>query len=304
MFVGHALFAFALTALGAARLNVPRERALKYGLVAGLFAAVPDVDVIYAPAGLMLSSAQQFSPDVFWETANVIHRGPTHSLVMGAVLAAAVVLWVVGTRSSKTLSLSLAALLIAVGTAFSGLVGGVVVVAFAVTGYTVAVWADRDGVSPRQLLALALVGLLSHPFGDLFTGSPPPFLYPFDVVLVAERVALHPDPTANLLSAFAVELGVVWLAVWTYTRLSGARLPRLVTRRASLGVGYAAAVIVLPAPTMEQSAQFVFSVLAIGIIGAPMRPFSAEVDWLETIVTGLGAVTLALAAYALTYGVL
>ena len=304
MFVGHALFAFALTALGAARLDVPRERALTYGLVAGLFAAVPDIDIIYAPAGLVLGSAQQFSPDVFWETANVIHRGPTHSLVLGAVLAAAVALWVVGTRSSKTASLSLAALLVAVGTAFSGVVGGVVVFAFVVAGYAAAGVAGRYAVSPRELFALALVGLLSHPFGDLFTGSPPPFLYPFDVALVAERIALHPDATANLLSAFAVELGVVWLAVWTYTRLSGARLPRLVTRRASLGIGYAAAAIVLPAPTMEQSAQFVFSVLAIGFVGAPMRPFSAEVDWLETVVTGLAAVTVALGAYALAYGVL
>lgn len=304
MFVGHALFAFALTALGATRLNVPRERALKYGVVAGLFAAVPDVDVIYAPAGLLLGSAQQFSPDLFWETANIIHRGPTHSLVLGAVLAAAVVLWMSGTRLSKALSLSLAALLVVIGTAFSGAVGGVVVLAFTIAGYGVAVGAGRYGIDPRELVPLALIGLLSHPFGDLFTGSPPPFLYPFDITVVAERIALHPDPTANLLAAFAVELGVVWLAVWTYTRLSGAELPQLVTRRASLGVGYAAAVMILPAPTMEQSAQFVFSVLAIGVVGAPMRPFSAEIDWLETAVTGLAAVTVALAAYALAYGIL
>jgi len=304
MFVGHALLAFALTALGVTHLNVPRERALTYGLVAGLFAAVPDVDVIYAPVGLLLGSAQKLGPDVFWETANVIHRGPTHSLVMGTVLAVAVVFWAAGTHRSRTLSLSLAAILVVIGTLFSGVIGGVVVFAFATAGYAVAAVAGRFDIAPRRLLPLALFGLLSHPFGDLFTGSPPPFFYPFDLTLVAERLALHPEPTTNLLLAFAVELAIVWLAVWTYTRLSGARLPRLVTRRASLGVVYAAAVVVLPAPTMEQSAQFVFSVLAIGFVGAPIRPFSAEVDWLETTVTGLAAVTVALGAYALAYGVL
>jgi len=89
MFLGHALLAFALAVRGARRLSVPRERALRYGVVAGLFAAIPDVDVIYAPVGLALRSAETLGPDVFWETANVIHRGPTHSLVMGGALALA-----------------------------------------------------------------------------------------------------------------------------------------------------------------------------------------------------------------------
>ena len=87
MFIGHALLAFALVVGAAERFSVPRERVLQYGIVAGLFAAVPDVDVVYAPVGLLLRSAETLGPDVFWETANVIHRGPTHSLVMGGALA-------------------------------------------------------------------------------------------------------------------------------------------------------------------------------------------------------------------------
>lgn len=304
MFIGHALLAFALTVVATERFDVPRERALRYGVFAGLFAAVPDVDVVYAPAGLLLQSAATLGPDVFWETANVIHRGPTHSLVMGVALALAVACWAVGTRRARALSLSLAAALVAVGWLFSGAVGGVVVTVFVLSGFAVGAMATRSTVSPRPLLGVALLGLLSHPFGDLFTGSPPPFLYPFDVVLVAERVALHPDPTGQLLAAFAVELGAIWLAALAYTRLSDRRLPELISPRAALGAGYAVTALLLPAPTMEQSAHFVFSVLAISVVGAPVRPFSRGIDGPRAVLTGLTAVTVAAVAYAMAYGVL
>ncbi len=116
--------------------------------------------------------------------------------------------------------------------------------------FGLAVWCrhsrtSRD-VSPRTVTGLALLGLLTHPFGDLFTGGPPPFFYPFDVTLVAERVMLHPDPTTHLLAAFAIELATVWLAVWTYVHLRGYTLTGLVRPRAALGLGYAAAILSCP----------------------------------------------------------
>lgn len=302
MFVGHALLAFALTVRLAGRFSVPRERALRYGVVAGLFAAVPDVDIVYAPVGLLLDSVETVGPDVFWQTANVIHRGPTHSLLMAGALAVAVSLWAVGSRSTRALSVGLATLLVGVGTAASGTIGGVVVLVFVLAGFAVGEYGTRKGLGPQTLLSVSLVGLLTHPFGDLFTGSPPPFLYPFDVTVVAERVALHPDPTANLLAAFAIELGVVWLAVWTYARSSDVSLVESVNPRATLGVGYAGAALLLPAPTLEQSALFVFSVLAIGVVGAPVRPFRDGMDSREMVVTGLSAITVAALAYALVYG--
>lgn len=304
MFVGHALLAFALAVRGARRFSVPRERALRYGVVAALFAAIPDIDVVYAPVGLLARSVETVSPDVFWETANVIHRGPTHSLVMAGTLAVAVALWHTDSPVAKTLSVTLGALLVAVAGAVSGVVGGVVVALFVIAGFVVSTLATRRGVATRPLLALAAIGLLSHPFGDLFTGSPPPLLYPLDVTLIAERVLLHPDPTAHLLAAFAVELGAVWLAVWTYANVSGLRLTELINPRATLGVGYAGAALLLPAPTLENAEPFVFSVLAIGVVGAPTQPFSAGVDWREVLVTGLSAVTVATVTYALVYALL
>lgn len=304
MFVGHGLLAFALVANLARRSGTDRGRALVLGFVAALFATVPDIDVVYAPAGLLLQSVNTLSPDVFWETANVVHRGPTHSLVMGTVLAIAVTLWVARTRHYRMLSIAMLAGLVGVATLESGVIAGVVVLVFSMGGLGVTVLAERFDLTPRELFAVAAVGLLSHPFGDLFTGSPPPLLYPFDVTLVAERLVLHPDPTGHLLAAFAVELGTVWFALWTYAHLRGCTLTELVHPRASLGVGYAVAALVLPAPTLEHSAHFVFSVLALGVAGAPFRPFSRGIDWLETLVTGLAAVTIAALAYAIAYGLL
>lgn len=304
MFVGHSLLAFAIAALAARRLDVTEERAIQFGVLAGLFAAVPDVDVVYAPVGLVLQSAQSLGPNVFWETANVVHRGPTHSLVLSALLAVAVALWVADSRAAWGLALALVVALTGIATAVSGPVGGVVTLVFATAGLGVAALAAQWDLGSRSAFAVAFLGLLSHPFGDLFTGSPPPFLYPFDVVVIAERVALHPDPTTHLLAAFAVELGTIWLAVWTYARLRGYALTGLVHPKASLGVGYAAAAFLLPAPTLEHSAHFVFSVLALSIVGAPARPLSGDIDWLETVVTGLAAVTIAGLAYALALGLI
>ena len=304
MFLGHALLAFALVALLAHSAGVHRERALQLGVLGGLFATVPDVDVVYAPVGLLLQSVDTVGPDIFWETANVIHRGPTHSLVMGAILALAVGLWATRRRAGRLAAVALVAGLVAIASLRSGHVGALVTTVFGTAGLTVAALASRLDLGPRTAGPVALVGLLSHPFGDLFTGSPPALLYPFDVTLVADRVLLHPDPTGHLLGAFAIELGCVWLAVWTYARLRGYALSELVFPRAALGTGYAVAAFVLPAPTLEQSAHFVFSVLALSVVGAPVRPFSQGVNLLETVVTGLAAVTIAALTYAILYGLL
>ncbi|MDS0222552.1 metal-dependent hydrolase [Haloarcula sp. S1AR25-5A] len=302
MFVGHALFAFALGALAARWLGLSRERAVQLGVVAGLFAAAPDADIVYAPFGLLVGAAENLTADGFWETANVVHRGPTHSLVLGTALAVAAGLWSTESQPARIASLAIGVALVAVTGVLSGPVAALVTVVFVAAALAIATFAVSRDISPRTVAALALLGLLTHPFGDLFTGGPPPFLYPFDVTLVAERVLLHPDPTTHLLAAFAIELATVWLAVWTYVHLRGYTLTELVRPRAALGIGYAAAVLFLPAPTLERSAHFVFSVLALGVIGAPVRPFSHGVDWLETVVTGLAAVTIAALAYAMAYG--
>lgn len=306
MFVGHGLLAFAVAAGVAHALGWSRERALAVGLVAGAFGLAPDVDVLYAPAGLLVS----LSPEAFWAAGNAVHRAVTHSLVVGAV--AAVAAWLLAGATSPEGYAErvdrarlgagglLLAGLVAVAAAVTGPLAALVTAAFAVAVALVALAAPKLGLGPRAAGAAALVGLLTHPFGDLFTGAPPTMLYPFDAVLVAERVVLHPDPTLHLLGAMGVELATAWLALLVYLRLDGYRLREHLAGRAGLGAGYAAVAPLLVPPTLGVSYHFVFSVLAVGLVAA-VASRDVRRRPLRVAVTGLAAVTLAALAYAAVY---
>lgn len=333
MMVGHAMLAFALVVPVALALGYDRERALALGVVAGAFAAVPDVDMAYA----LLGAAQTQVADVwavteaFWQSSRAVHRSTTHSLVI-AVPAALAFAWSVGgtgrgyalPRSPHALSrrqvAALAVLAGLVGVAFleNGPLGAAITTVFAVSGVAVAgVARRRAGLSGREILAVGLVGLLSHPFGDVFTGSPPDFLYPLEMTLLDGRVALAADPTLNLLAVFGLELATIWLAAVAFCRLTDRRPHEHVDARATLGAAYGVAALVLPAPTLSVSYHFVFTVLAVGTVGvAPLgvpvgrlrrptawsRPRLPDADdALAAALTGLAAVTLGAAAYAAGY---
>jgi len=335
MFVGHGLLAFALVAAVATRLDYPRRRALAFGLVAGAFATVPDVDIAYALVGVV--GAEATAPlqlaQTFWATGNVVHRGVTHSLAVAPAAAAVAGLSAArrGASGRRRVALSLGAgavalALVAGVTAVSGGLAGGVTAAFVLAVGVVATVAAAVGPSAREVVALALTGLLTHPFGDLFTGEPPAMLYPFDATLFAARVTLHPDPTLHLLAAFALELSTAWLAVAVVARLYGVR-PAVgwwafgrradgttVLPRASLAAGYAASVLLIPAPTLDLSYPFVFSVLAVGALGVIPRirlvrsvgrragsPTVALPSAATATLTGLTAVSVAAAAYTLAY---
>jgi membrane-bound metal-dependent hydrolase YbcI (DUF457 family) len=229
--------------------------------------------------------------------------------VVGAVTACAVA--AIATRRPAVRAAGGAALvaLVAVVAAAGGALVGAVTALFAAGGAALALGARRYGLAPRVAGAAALAGLWSHPFGDLLTGSPPALLYPFEYTVIADRVVLSADPTLHLLGAFAVELATVWLALWTYFRLRDRRLAAHVDRRAVAGVGYAGAAVALPAPTLDVSYHFVFSVLAVGAVGAapPTRRITRarralrSLDAPQVAATGLAAVTLATAVYAGVY---
>ncbi|MFC7173477.1 hypothetical protein ACFQL0_09150 [Haloplanus litoreus] len=93
-------------------------------------------------------------------------------------------------------------------------------------------------------------------------------LYPLDATLVSERVTLAADPTLHLLGAFGVELATIWAAVAVAGLATGLRPRTAVGPRAGLGAGYAASVLLIPAPTLDLSYPFVFSVLGVGLVGA------------------------------------
>ncbi|WP_415379160.1 metal-dependent hydrolase [Halosimplex sp. TS25] len=302
MFVGHACLAFAVAAFGAHRLGWSRATALRVAVLAGLFAALPDVDVVYGLAGLVAPApgAGPIPVESFWDAGNQVHRGVTHALPVAAVATVAVALSARSELHLRAVGGGLLLALIPGVTLLSGLLAGAVTAVFVVGAAALVVAARRRDVSPRVVGTAALVGLVTHPFGDLLTGEPPAFLYPFDITLVAERVVLSADPTLHLLGAFGVELATVWLALAAYFHISGKRPHSHVDRRAVLGVAYAGAALALPAPTLEVSYHFVFSVLAVGFVGAAPPSFERLRTW-RAAVTGLAAVSLAAVAYLMVY---
>jgi len=306
MFVGHGVLAFALVGAVATRLGLDRAQALRLGFVAALFATLPDVDMLYGPFGLLGGFSGVFdAADAFWSTGNVVHRGPTHSLVIGAVTAGAVALWHGRSRSQMALALGLLAGVVGIALTSSGIIAGAVMLVFAVGALAISRFAEWGGFSARAVFVTALVGLLSHPLGDLVTGEPPALLAPFDVSLVADRVTLAADPTLHLLGAFAIELAILWLGLTVYTRLTDRALRSQISPKATLGVAYAGAALTLPAPTLDTSYQFVFTVLAVGGVGITQREVLRRelraVDWLRAAATGLAAITLAALAYLVVY---
>lgn len=304
--VGHAALAFAIVAWLALRADFTRERALLVGITAGAFAMVPDVDMGYAIVGL--ATAGSTSPsvllDTFWDAGLTVHRGMTHSLLIGGLAAVGFGLVAYRGVTSATGVAVLVGMAAATAVLIGALNGGVIGL-FVIAGAAVALGARRAGVEPRHVFGASLVGVLTHPFGDLFTGTAPTLLYPLDVRLLPTRVTLSADPTLHLLGAFAIEVATVWLALAVYLQLRDQPIRAHIGRRAVLGAGYAAAVVALPPPTLSISYQFVFSVLAVGLICASADhplPDLRSVQSRQTVLsTGLAAVTVAWVAYAVAY---
>lgn len=300
MFVGHGLLAFAVVALAGERLGWDRRAVLAAAALAALFGTLPDVDVVYAPVGFLLDADPAAPVESFWVAGNQVHRGITHSLVVAVPTAAAVGLLAGRRTPARVAGAATLAGVWALATLVSGALGSAVTLAFVAGAAGLTALARRYEVTPARAAGAALVGLSTHPFGDLLTGSPPALFYPFDAVLVAERVTLSPDATLHLLGAFWLELAVVWLAVAAYFRLTDRRVLAHVERPAALGVCYGGAALVLPPPTLAVSYHFVYTVLGTGLVAvAATRPV-ARLSW-SIGLTALAAVSVASVSYAVVY---
>lgn len=308
MMVGHAALAFALTALIAVRLGVSSERALLVGAVAGAFAVTPDFDMGYAFVGVV--TADTLAPSVlqaaFWEAGLVVHRGMTHSLVVGGVTALGFGL-LAYSRLGRAAGAAILAGLVAATFAFVGPLETGVLSSFVVAGGAVTAGALWLGLTQREVLGTALVGILTHPFGDLFTGTAPVLLYPLEGRHLPEQVVLFDEPTLHLLGAFGIELATIWAALLVMLWLRDRPIRQYIHHRAVAGVTYGAAVLALPPPTLDVSYHFVFSVLAVGSVGAavdlPLPAFRERATQYTVLLTALTAITLAWASYAIVYAV-
>ncbi|MFD2372286.1 metal-dependent hydrolase [Haloarchaeobius iranensis] len=252
----------------------------------------------------------------FWSASTVVHRSVTHSLVVAPIAALAFALVVVRGRHAGTsiaVGFVLLGALTVVAAALHGLLGLVVLGAFSLAGVAVAaIVRESSSLDARTTFVVALAGLASHPFGDLFTGEPPAMLWPLDTTVFTSHVALSADPTLHLLGAFAVELAVVWFALLAFCWVTGRR-PE-VKSRATAGLAYGGAFFLLPPPTLDVSYHFVFSILAVGtVLAVPLAaPTRTQVAFdalrrgvtdhgVRSVATGLAAITFALVAYGGLY---
>lgn len=306
MFIGHATLTFALIAFAALFCGVSRERALALGVATGLFAFLPDADMVYALTGFLhVDEASTFAAaNAFWATSTAVHRSITHSLLIAIPMAIGVALLSTTQYWLKAASMGIFAVLVSIVFVKSGSLGILVTVAFILAG-TVVVYVARNhlDLGARDVGLVALVGLASHPFGDLLTGDPPAFLYPLEVTVMETRPAPFVDPTLNLLTAFGFELMAIWAGLLVFLHLTDQRFRTHLATRAAIGGAYALTALVIQPPTLETSYQFVFTVLAVGSLGVHPRSIidRSEQDMVTTIVTGLSAVTVAGLGYTITY---
>lgn len=323
MYVGHALLAFALGAVAARLLGVDERRALRYGVAAGAFALVPDVDMVYTAYAVWRDGPAGIFPTTehVWTRSWVVHRSLTHSLLTGAVGAvfAGHVAALVLDRPAPGRRLPPPTALAAVP-GLVGLAGGLAWVAWVTAGTlgiaTMLVYAGatalvawlavRRGGSALGVAGAAAVGLLSHPFGDVFTGRPPALLYPLVAGPSGPKLALSAQPTVNLVGLFLLEVGLAWLAVGAAARLTGLSVRSLVRPGAALGVGFAATAPVIAPPTLEVAYHFALGVLATGaLLGLPTLAYHRErpqtVRAMTALSTGLAATTLAIVGYLVAY---
>lgn len=307
MIAGHTMLAFAIVTWFVAWRGASRRRALALGIAAGAFATVPDVDMAYALVGLVQTGPAGVwtMTNAFWGSATEVHRTITHSFVLAVPAAVAFAAFAHRSRAVRATGIAVVVTMAAyVGTIDGGLAAAIASL-FGVAGLGVAAVARRYDLTATDVLGVALFGLLSHPFGDTITGYPPGFFYPFDYQPMDGRIALAADPTIDFIAVFAVELATIWLAVWVVHWLYGERIRDRIEPRAGIGLGYAGAALLLPPPSLKLSYQFVYSVLAVGFVGAAPPRFRlrrwSDRDWTDAVVTGLAAVSLATAAFTVAY---
>jgi hypothetical protein len=343
VFVGHEFLAFALVAGVASLAGRDRQTTLWLGAVAAAAAVLPDLDLLVGVLSYVrqLGGEAVLSVNGFWGVSNVVHRRVTHPLAVVAPaaigVAAAGVAWQAwrgrdadgresaddsraggsygsdsaGSRDRGRAALAAAVTALAVLPAFllgdgvGGARGVFVASVFAVgvgcVGVAAAAW---TGLSARDRLVAAAGGLLLHPWGDVLMSTPPPLLAPTDFQLLAERLVFAADPTLNLLAITFVELATVWIGTVVYVRVAGQSLRRAVAPRAVVGVGYVAAVVLLPRPTMVDAHWLGFSIAPLALVGLPsLRESSrpAADRRLRALATGLATITVAAVAYLVGY---
>jgi hypothetical protein len=267
MIAGHFFLAFSIVALLAYYIGKEGDDAVKLGLAAGLFALLPDIDILYAFKEIFaITSGFYGFTDSFWGASQETHRGMTHSLIF---LAFAALGFISYHKTGKRLVAG-GFILAMFGLSYflEGPISAAVMLAFGLTGFIIT---DklRNEVSLRDFKIVSLAGLLLHPFGDVFTGVPPDFFYPSGFEIIGERLVILQDPSFNFLAVFGIELFMIWTAIIVYVYVEEKHLIDEVSVLSVTGFIYGVFSFILTSPSLSQPYQFVFSIIMFsGLITA------------------------------------
>ncbi|WEL23608.1 metal-dependent hydrolase [Candidatus Nanohalovita haloferacivicina] len=303
MIAGHFLLAFTLAGAIAVALGYEKDKALYLAVFAGGFSIIPDVDMIYGIKGVVLAleSGPGGFPGTFWTVSNRVHRGLSHSLVTG--LAASIGFTAYFIRNKISVASAVTGLLVATAFVFEDFVGAVVMLAFSVIGLALAEKAQGK-MSSKEFFSIASLGLLSHPFGDFFTGTPPELFFPLTNAVKESRIVLNQDPVLNLLSIFGLELSLGLSALILGLYLKEIPVKEKISPLVALGGLYGFAFYLIPAPTLAASYSFVFSILGYGVVVPAYHFKSMKKDIEDLLTVGLNyvlTIAVALATYILIY---
>lgn len=265
MIAGHAALGFLVAALIGYWSGVEPDQCIKLGLFASMFAALPDIDVIFASGEIfsILTAGLGGFVESFWAATSAFHRGITHSLVTLGLASAAFI----GYRRWN--DLRLAAAIVLFSTAYGLFLGGIeaamVMAVFMPTGLLLSS-VSRNYLDREQFTVAAVSGLMLHPLGDIFTGTPPSFLFPLDITILNSRIVLNQDPVLNLLAILFLELLLVLVAVLVAILLKDDDLRQHISPAPLIGILYIPLYFVIPEPTLSTSYSFVFAAVGLGFL--------------------------------------
>lgn len=265
MIAGHAAIGFLVAALAGFYLDVEPEGCITLGLFAAAFAALPDIDLIFASGEILavFTSGMGGFVESFWEASSAFHRGITHSLVTLAVSTVAFILY--RERESVEAAAALVFVLTSYGLVFAGFQAAMVMAVFSLAGIALSHY-SVGSLQRREFVLAAFAGLMSHPFVDIFTGVPPSFLFPLDINFLGSRLVLNQDPVLNLLSIILMELSLLFLAVLTAILLKEDELRSHLTPAPLLGFLYVPLYFVVPEPTLSSAYTFVLVAVGLGVL--------------------------------------
>lgn len=252
--IGHLAVAFILVSISYLFASKKSNEAiLVIASIAAVFSLVPDIDILLP---LAISSNSITSPEAvvsnFWAASTQYHRGVTHSLLTtlsGSIFA-------VGSfyrDSVSKLFFSFSIVISLIGAVFSAQL--FVLGIFWLSVVTISIFIRRNtSLSLRDIAVSSSIGLLSHPFGDIFTGEPPAFLYPFNLSFIETRVTFASEPTTHFFILFFIELALSLAAIAIFYKLKyGVAFRPIGIKPASSFILAIPFLFFLPLPTVDSN---------------------------------------------------